>query len=586
MASFEESPPTPIYPIFTRYSIIVRYKLDIAKFKLDNSITQIDIDVLRLDIEHVKYDNDSLIKSIKAIVGYIDAVIYDYISSSENKHLSSLDTNDKTYVNVIVFIDNITIQQKLWIARTYLFYQILIFTTFLLENNTAYDDFFSPNGPINDLQKINFPFRNDIINELPNFKMINLGSMTATSDIDLGIQYYGNIMEKHNDQYTYQGGLAYIVSTIESVYVKLTNKPRGSLDYDIETYADMMTLPNTGKDKNEHPDFFYLDSSKFYKNDFVKVLECAWKSIARNAILAYMDESIDESIDKTYITNKLTELTLSKIIQTLEAIHIYEPVENTKNKKTYEVKHSLTELSENYEIVNNDSNTFEQAKKDMYDFLKKTYTEQRYEYYTKVAEAENIKLAKLREVKNSLNDLTSGVIAEIMKSIGDSLSYRMESHTCAPTIVHVVRTLQASQDNDFLKHKYLTFCPKKMCDNKIISLKEPKCNIGKYGYALSILEQIGYMYRFYLTYCIKGTSHYHYEKCKKKKIKYIDRYNNAFDEIDLLNGLGEACATTVGGKKSKTRKNRKYQKIQRTLKHKNTHKSRRTQKTRRIRRYN
>ena len=97
-----------------------------------------------------------------------------------------------------------------------------------------------------------FPYRSDITtDELKNFKMGIFGSITPTSDIDIGVQYSGNGLEKP--------GLSYIVSRFENLFVSLTGKETGSLAYDIETYADMMTLPNPGEDKEKYPDYFYSD---------------------------------------------------------------------------------------------------------------------------------------------------------------------------------------------------------------------------------------------------------------------------------------------------------------------------------------
>ncbi len=58
------------------------------------------------------------------------------------------------------------------------------------------------------------------------------GSMSATSDIDVGIQYSGK-----NPEFT---GLASIVLRCEQLFLIFTNV--SSLHFDIEIYADLMTI--------------------------------------------------------------------------------------------------------------------------------------------------------------------------------------------------------------------------------------------------------------------------------------------------------------------------------------------------------
>ena len=95
-----------------------------------------------------------------------------------------------------------------------------------------------------------------------------------------------------------------------------------------------------------------------------------------------------------------------------------------------------------------------------------------------------------------------------------------------------------------------------ICNGKHTLL--PKCVIGKYGYALSILEQIGCLYRFYEHYCkpqepqklsffsrLLSTPKPLDEKCIKKQSKYMERYADAYEKMKNMK------PTTEGG-------NRKY----------------------------
>ena len=256
-----------VYPIFEINSIVQRFNFDVKRFEEkysehDNTGLTIIFDEILLN------SKDKLLLAIRPITEYID---------------NRLNGN---YVDEISHQQG-DLQNQLWIARTYLFYQLLIFETVILKNERLYKEVFS------DLAI--FPFREDIVSELPNFKMGIFGSITPTSDIDLGVQYSGNTL--------LVPGLAYIVSRFECLFVIYTKKTQGSLAYDIETYADMLTLPNPGEDKVLYPDYFYLDSSLFTEKNFSDMLVCAGKSIVRNVLLAYKDLHKDVNLDDITFAN-------------------------------------------------------------------------------------------------------------------------------------------------------------------------------------------------------------------------------------------------------------------------------------------
>jgi len=128
-----------------------------------------------------------------------------------------------------------------------------------------------------------------------------------------------------------------------------------------------------------------------------------------------------------------------------------------------------------------------------------------------------------------------------MKNIAHALVYRAESYTCAPTVMHVVRVLQANKDNP---NKYVNLQPGYCLTNKFT---DAYCNIGIFGYLMSMYEQLGYIYRFHLNYC--ETNDYNEIKCDKKYEKYNYRFKHAIDSIEKKN-----C-----GKKSTTKKRTKKQ---------------------------
>ena len=178
-----------------------------------------------------------------------------------------------------------------------------------------------------------------------------------------------------------------------------------------------------------------------------------------------------------------------------------------------------------------------------------------------------------KKTTEDLQKLTYCDIMSLMKAIGDALTLRMESYTCSPTVVHVVRLLQAAEKiaqqaaqklaqlaaaqqgqgvpqaqgaaNRFLEKfkpsspsspgKYVTTTPAELCDTK--KLQTAKCVVGLTGFILSALEQLGYMYRFHKVYCADDSLHPDNDKCKKKIDKYKNRLVHANENIDTLQKL-------------------------------------------------
>jgi hypothetical protein len=81
---------------------------------------------------------------------------------------------------------------------------------------------------------------------------------------------------------------------------------------------------------------------------------------------------------------------------------------------------------------------------------------------------------------------------------------------------------------------------------------------------MSVFEQYGYIYRFYLTYCVG--SHANPTKCEKKLKKYSERVVNA---IQILESKTEkkrpemAAAAAAGGGRRKIRTVKKNKKRRR-----------------------
>ena len=120
-----------------------------------------------------------------------------------------------------------------------------------------------------------------------------------------------------------------------------------------------------------------------------------------------------------------------------------------------------------------------------------------------------------------------------------------------PTILHIVRILQASRRN--IK-KYKTLTPKVYCKGYVKHLDPFFFLLSKYGYALSCLEQLGNIYRYNKMYCRKSN----FEPIKCKKIdKYMKRYNNGIFYFNKFNtGFNNRLSIIDGGNNGNNDNNR------------------------------
>jgi len=166
-------------------------------------------------------------------------------------------------------------------------------------------------------------------------------------------------------------------------------------------------------------------------------------------------------------------------------------------------------------------------------YMTKDYDISREDYYKSVKDAEEYLATQIKPKVFNNEVLSKQMIIDIMQKIGKTLTWRAESYTCGPTIMHVVRVLQANKNNP---NKYKTTSP--VC---IYPYKDPMCSLGPYGFMMSVMEQLGYIYRFNLTYTCdecnvitskkRGALSPNCAKCIKKYTKYNERIQNAVEYI-------------------------------------------------------
>jgi hypothetical protein len=412
---------------------------------------------------------------------------------------------------------DIGVQHQLWYARNELFYQLLNIAAVSFANAEFYNQIYLEHA---DMKK------DFVLFDVKGVQLANFGSMTPTSDIDVGIFYSG--------ENTTGILLSYVVSHIESLFIIYTGKT--SLAFDIEFYADMMTLPNREADKETHPVLFYLDHSGFLEKHYQDNLVVAWASFIRNMVLAGV--SIDQDV-KAYITESVGKLNARNQNDGNQNENDQKIVFDAEADANY-VKEATDHVREYMTLMGNPTIA--------------NYNAARKLYYSKVdaAETEKYRLYPGNQFDpNKSADELSGLI----KLIGVALIYRMESYCCPATIIHVVRMMQASKAD---VAKYDTFCPLEKCSTNKTLPKEPGCTVGPFGYKLGIIEHIGYLCRFQKLYCDTGVV----DKCEKKYKKYIERYVAARHQLNNIANCGKGGRTRRrrSSKKKKSRRRRRTHK--------------------------
>ena len=429
-----------------------------------------------------------------------------YISNSNFNHRNGSYVSDVPHLKL-------NIQQQVWQYRTYLFYQLLIIETQAFLNSTLYNEIFNDYDTAN---KLEYPF-NDAINGevLDAFGLGIFGSLTPTSDIDIGFEYLGKPVKNV---------LTYIVSRFESLFYIFTDK--SSLKWDIESYGNLLALANQDKEtQDKFPEYFYLDTSKLTYEQYTQLLKYAAASMMRNILMhvysEYKDPIEREKIIKNSTPNsKSPKISIEKVV-TRDFLKYFQ----TDNVKWIKEGRAMAE-----EYLNVFNNNPKEADKKYYELLNK-------------AEQRRAEIIMTKTSVNGKNiEFTSDEIFEIINLWAKAGLWRRENYLLSPSVIHVVRTLQASKNS---RTKYNTSTPGQICNGQVYGL-EAFCTIGKYGYMFSILEQLGYIIRFYNTYCTNIEEHFDINKCNKKYAKYIERIENA--AIRIVNNKkdeGEALLTFI-----------------------------------------
>jgi hypothetical protein len=486
---------------FTKDHLKARLDSDIKLFT-KNKQTENDI-VNQID---KIFEQDSTFESIQTIIRKTkdDMVIPDGTDNTYFKEMHETKRDDKN---------------RLWLLRTHLFFYILALTIRVIKDESMFKAVY-PSGSL-----YKNTWREDMSTQLQYFKLGIFGSMNATSDIDLGIQYC------NPDPNKFVAGLAYIVQIIEDLYLICTGS--NSLYFDIETYGNIIFMLNP----ETCNDTYYLDTSNISIEQYKILLKYACVSVLRN----YPVEKLEKDKKDRHFHEDIMEDATNAIKEYYK--HYSETVDATNYP--YANEFISNAITEKLDVVfpNNSDKVWDEALQIVETYRNKDYEGKRNQYYTALKTGDegrkDIYLKVLQKTPLTPEEIIKCIVYE-----AETNSKREESYLLAPTIMHVVRTLQIKegelkaqlQANPVLQKtlypeviKYQTSLVEctKTPDYK---LSHAYCDIGIYGYYLSMLEQIGNLIRFYHLHCEKQ----HVDDCISKMKKYGERYLNALTVIQIL----------------------------------------------------
>lgn len=386
-------------------------------------------------LHNITFNNISFVINDK-IVFELDNYDYEHVLGQIDLILIEMKIDiDNTYLEVFNQKIEPGQQEKLWILRTLLLYNILIIATLCMKDNKTFEL----------VKKIQIPklYQSSDLSMFPEisnkgldtlFELGNFGSYNKTSDIDLGIQFIGDYKTNTIPE------MVNIIWLIEGLFIVLTGYD--TLQYDIELYGDMLTI------KEGEKEIFYLDTSKI--EDITPLLPCAMFSVARNQLIDTIFEKSESNIDINQIfeTNAKDKI----ILNDLQSKSKTGP-ESLSDKE----KKVLNFLNANRDVVkfikelgiDKLTKSYNDAKTQMINYLKSSISIKGYiqtsasrkMYYDALLLAEEKRVLFLNKSSNEAND-----IIELIHAIANALSYRMEDYTCVSTVTHVVRTIQSGLD--------------------------------------------------------------------------------------------------------------------------------------------
>ena len=566
--------------VFTPEELITGYENDVSKFNADNTAslqfhsslypsTATSLETAQTNITTILNELKNAVASAKFQQFESSTVFGSSTDAPSGQHWEDFEYSRD--VPKLINNGNSALANMLWGLRHALCYQLLIYTYYksqeAQESQEAYKE-----------------------EDLNLFKLGIFGSLTPTSDIDIGVQY-----SKTTDRKV--GIIAHVVKTFEDAFIDLTGKY--SLAYDIEPYAGIEFLDDA------IGGLFYCDSTDFDESDLLEIMPAIGASIIRNVVqmsidvnpIQYQDvrrykeqqsqsggtaqhittliDSFDFNVINTYFTetvgyNDTNNDPLSTITRRLSTIANVEPIKALLSTiANIQLTPQIAAISKM--LTNPDWAPY--AKILAINYMTNTYDASRKDYYSKVIAAEAM-LSQPTFTFDRNNIIEKSVRVALMKVIAEALVFRAESYVSPSTVMHIVRVLQAKEPPP----------PNNNCEAIVLKKSKAQCALGTYGYMMSCMEQIGYLYRFHQTYCDNTNGHNDTSKCTKKFDKYFPRL---VDGLIRLSSIQPISPAQIGGKRRNYSKklhkllfpdNSRRQKLKHISKRKNIRSRRRTNK--------
>jgi hypothetical protein len=433
------------------------------------------------------------------------------------------------------------LQIQLWINRHNIYYRILLH---VIEEN-----------PVKNGVSIQ-PFTSNIP-DIADYKISSFGSNNPTSDIDACIQYNG---EGDNR-------VSGVIKAIEDIYDVYFE---GSLNLDIEFYDSYISEI---RDAKETYKYSFIEKD-FGQKEFFKLFPYAIASMARNIYMGLEEKKHSGAKNRGHFIDILKRFCKGKgdftlhdteslssvgkdkfdiiiraslvIIKIVFSLVRFESA-SSSSQPTSQIKFEtiLGEIKDQIHV--NDRSIIESIKKMVAPYFNitgtpvKVYNTRRETYYEKLEKVETL-------IKQGGGDDGDKHINEII-AICEAQLWRQEGYVCIPTVMHIPRLMQKCSDPkrdgciDIPSIDYLnkssskgrrasliqSFIASDACHEYKSSSEMnrfPLCLLGTYGYLLSLIEQVGYMVRFFL-------SHDRFDETDTKFKKYQTRLLDAVNMIRL-----------------------------------------------------
>lgn len=522
------------------------------------------------------------------------------LTLSDNTQIRPIDVI-KTKMNITLEYDyhnkiltkEPTDKNTLWLYRNVLFYYVFIYVNDLLQTPEKLNAFYN-NSRVVCLSKEYLVNGNSPIKpeDLQKYKISNFGSATPTSDIDASIQYDGQ-GEPH---------ISFLLSLIEDTYLYLFGI--SCLQLDIEFYDSYISKCESIKDTNPTQSTSsttscnetYIVDGRIEKNGYDTLLEYAAASMIRNVYIALNDNAECKTLlrSREGSTNQNTKIIplfdnddYELWINILKVINP-DLVSSTKSDNppsidTEEVNTLLTMLSTindpdhikaisdfckffykklfpdiSHDEIINSSFMIAKTKVDKYFYdenhFVKSYDAQRTLYYT-----------DLRKSEEAINSDSKDKISRIA-AFSESQIYRQEGYVSVLTVMHIPRYYQKCGIQSKNPVTDIQGCSETCNIEDKLKFEIPSCLLDEYAYKISMVEQLGFMLRFAVSYILSihqlslkdkdAQTNIDTEKSKllvkytKKIQKYNDRYDHALTKIT-------STQNPVGGNKRRYTK-RKY----------------------------